>query len=102
MSTTVIATETVEVAARPWTETLHEWVTTVDHKRLAILYILYGLGFLVIAGIEALLFASNSCTRTAILFRRKCSIGCSRCTEPRGFSSWLCRFSSGLRITLYR
>jgi len=30
-------------------------VTTVDHKRLGILYILYALGFLVIAGVEALI-----------------------------------------------
>ena len=32
---------------------LHEWVTTVDHKRLGILYILYALVFLVIGGVEA-------------------------------------------------
>jgi cytochrome c oxidase subunit 1 len=32
---------------------LHEWVTTVDHKRLGILYIIYALIFLVIGGIEA-------------------------------------------------
>ena len=32
---------------------LHEWVTTVDHKRLGLLYILYALFFLVIGGIEA-------------------------------------------------
>ena len=32
---------------------LHEWVTTVDHKRLGILYILYALVFLVVGGIEA-------------------------------------------------
>ncbi len=32
---------------------LHEWVTTVDHKRLGILYIVYALVFLVIGGIEA-------------------------------------------------
>ncbi len=32
---------------------LHEWVTTVDHKRLGILYIVYALIFLVIGGIEA-------------------------------------------------
>ena len=34
-------------------EKLHEWVTTVDHKRLGILYIVYALVFLVIGGIEA-------------------------------------------------
>jgi cytochrome c oxidase subunit 1 len=34
-------------------ETLHEWVTTVDHKRLGILYIAYALVFLLIGGTEA-------------------------------------------------
>jgi cytochrome c oxidase subunit 1 len=38
---------------RPLTVRLHEWVTTVDHKRLGILYILFGLLFLVLGGIEA-------------------------------------------------
>ena len=35
-------------------EWLHGWITTVDHKRLGILYILYGLLFLVIGGLEAM------------------------------------------------
>src|SRR6202522_2968409 len=34
-------------------EWLHGWVTTVDHKRLGILYILFSVFFLVIGGIEA-------------------------------------------------
>jgi cytochrome c oxidase subunit I len=34
-------------------ERLHGWVTTVDHKRLGILYIVYSLVMLVIGGIEA-------------------------------------------------
>jgi cytochrome c oxidase subunit 1 len=42
-----------EVPVRPFTLRLHEWVTTVDHKRLGILYVLYGLIFLVLGGIEA-------------------------------------------------
>jgi cytochrome c oxidase subunit I len=42
-----------ELAARPLTLRLHEWATTVDHKRLGILYVLYGLIFLVLGGIEA-------------------------------------------------
>ena len=32
---------------------LHEWVTTVDHKKLGLMYIMLGLMFFVIAGIEA-------------------------------------------------
>jgi cytochrome c oxidase subunit I len=38
-----------------WLEVLHGWVTTVDHKRLGLMYIGYALLFLVIAGFEALL-----------------------------------------------
>src|SRR5438477_8865993 len=55
MSSDAIAIQTAEAAGRPWVETLHEWVTTVDHKRLGVLYILYALFFLVIGGIEATL-----------------------------------------------
>jgi cytochrome c oxidase subunit 1 len=40
--------------ARPWTATLHEWVTSVDHKQIGIMYVLMAVMFLVIAGIEAL------------------------------------------------
>jgi len=32
---------------------LHEWVVTVDHKRLGIMYVVAGLGFFLVAGIEA-------------------------------------------------
>src|SRR5499427_10942237 len=32
---------------------LHEWVVTVDHKRLGIMYVVTGFVFLVIGGIEA-------------------------------------------------
>jgi cytochrome c oxidase subunit 1 len=43
------------VAPRPWTDALHDWVTTVDHKKIGIMYVLMALVFLVIGGIEALL-----------------------------------------------
>ena len=39
--------------AKPFLDRAHEWITTVDHKRLGILYIVYALVFLVIGGIEA-------------------------------------------------
>lgn len=42
-----------EIPVRPLTLRLHEWVTTVDHKRLGILYVVYGLLFLALGGIEA-------------------------------------------------
>ena len=55
MSSEVMAIHSAGAASRPWVETLHEWVTTVDHKRLGILYILFALFFLVIGGIEAMI-----------------------------------------------
>src|SRR5262245_60899368 len=55
MSSDVIRIPGSQVESRPWVDTLHEWITTVDHKKLGILYILYGLGFLVVAGMEALI-----------------------------------------------
>jgi cytochrome c oxidase subunit I len=51
MSTTAIAIS--DRAARPLTLRLHEWVTTVDHKRLGILYVVYALIFLLVGGVEA-------------------------------------------------
>ena len=45
-------------AARPgklWLDVVAEWVTTVDHKRIGMLYIGYALIFLIIAGLEAVL-----------------------------------------------
>src|SRR5262245_15196352 len=55
MSSDAMAIPNVQVGGRPWVEVLHEWVTTVDHKLLGILYILYALIFLVIAGVEAII-----------------------------------------------
>src|SRR5215472_14340229 len=34
---------------------IHSWLVTVDHKKLGLMYIMYGLLFLVIAGLEATL-----------------------------------------------
>ena len=41
------------IAPRPFVDKLHEWVTTVDHKRIGILYVAFGLTFLLVGGIEA-------------------------------------------------
>jgi cytochrome c oxidase subunit I len=43
----------VRAPRRPFVDRLHGWVTTVDHKRLGLLYVAYGLTFLVIGGVEA-------------------------------------------------
>jgi cytochrome c oxidase subunit I len=40
-------------ARRPFVDVLQGWLTTVDHKRLGLLYIAYGLFFLVVGGVEA-------------------------------------------------
>jgi cytochrome c oxidase subunit 1 len=53
MASETIALTTVHDVPQPIGTILHGWVTTVDHKKLGILYILYALVFLVIGGIEA-------------------------------------------------
>src|ERR1700724_1198983 len=53
MSSEAMVIPTPEVLSRLWVERLHEWVITVDHKRLGILYVAYALLFLVVGGIEA-------------------------------------------------
>ena len=53
MSSESIALTAVREPSRPLGDALYSWVTTVDHKRLGILYILYAILFLVIGGIEA-------------------------------------------------
>jgi len=39
--------------AKPFFDQVHEWIVTVDHKKLGLMYIIYGILFLVIAGLEA-------------------------------------------------
>jgi cytochrome c oxidase subunit 1 len=53
MSSESVALTGVREPSRPFSDVLYSWVTTVDHKRLGILYILYGIVFLVFGGIEA-------------------------------------------------
>ena len=45
--------QTANVPRRLWLEVLHGWVTTVDHKKIGLMYIAYALIFLVIAGLNA-------------------------------------------------
>jgi cytochrome c oxidase subunit 1 len=53
MASESVAITGVYDGARPIGERLHDWVVTVDHKKLGILYILYAVLFLIIGGIEA-------------------------------------------------
>ncbi|MCS6852772.1 MAG: cytochrome c oxidase subunit I [Gemmataceae bacterium] len=43
------------VESPPWPARVHDWLTTVDHKKLGIMYVALAMGFLIIGGIEALL-----------------------------------------------
>src|SRR5258705_3338087 len=44
---------TIETPEAGWLASVHEWVVTVDHKRLGVMYVLAGLAFFLIAGVEA-------------------------------------------------
>src|SRR5262245_11176253 len=54
MSSDAITIDFPRAESRPWAETLHDWVTTVDHKRIGLLYVAYALLYLIVAGAEAL------------------------------------------------
>src|ERR1700723_2235980 len=47
--------QTVEVKRRPPLDVVYEWVSTVDHKKIGLMYIAYALIFLLIGGLEAVL-----------------------------------------------
>ena len=53
MASESIPLPAVHEISQPIGVTLHDWVVTVDHKKLGILYILYALVFLVVGGVEA-------------------------------------------------
>ena len=58
MTTTPVIQAIDETAAsqgRPPLNVVYEWLTTVDHKKIGLMYIVYALIFLVIAGFEAVL-----------------------------------------------
>src|SRR6202453_5141983 len=54
MASDAITVPVGQINARPWVDELHQWLTTVDHKRLGILYIVSSLLFLGFGGVEAL------------------------------------------------
>src|SRR5258706_4530045 len=53
MATESLALPQPAITTSPFVDRLHGWTTTVDHKRLGMLYIGYALIFLSIGGIEA-------------------------------------------------
>ena len=59
----------------PLLETLHGWVTTVDHKRLGILYVVFGIVFLAVGGFEAALIRFQLAVPNNDLSRPRSSTG---------------------------
>src|SRR6202041_1620718 len=55
MASDAITVPVGQTEARPWVDELHQWLTTVDHKRLGIFYIVSSLLFLAVGGVEALI-----------------------------------------------
>ncbi len=59
MATSTTALEAIDVtsppARPPGSGVVFEWLTTVDHKKIGLMYIVYALLFLVVAGIQAML-----------------------------------------------
>src|ERR1700739_4925721 len=54
MSTDSFALDPTQIVSRrPLVDLLHGWITTVDHKRLGILYVLFGLLMFAVGGMEA-------------------------------------------------
>src|SRR5208282_2730217 len=60
--------EPVTLSRPPLVDVLHSWVTTVDHKRIGIMYIVMALAFMVIAGVEAALMRLQLFVPRAKLF----------------------------------
>ena len=59
---------------------LWSWITTVDHKRIGILYGTTAFFFFLMGGIEALLLRIQLGRRTTRSWRRTRTTSCSRCT----------------------
>jgi len=55
MSANAMVIGNVETVDRTWLGILHSWLTTLDHKRIGVLYVLYALFFIVVGGVEAVL-----------------------------------------------
>ena len=86
----------------PWTGVLHEWVTTVDHKKLGIMYFLMALSFLVVGGVEALVM------RFQLLSAESKAVPPGAVTTPYRYSvlrgehrqciDWLCARRAGREV----
>ena len=59
---------------------IYGWLTTVDHKRIAVLYCMASLFFMLLGGIEAMLIRTQLACRTTPSSRPTPTTRCSRCT----------------------
>ena len=46
-----VVASTEQDSVKPLFDRVHEWIVTVDHKRLGLMYFCYGIVFLIIGGI---------------------------------------------------
>ena len=80
MSTEALPVASSAAAPVPFIDRLHGWVTTVDHKRLGLLYLGYALLFLVFGGLEAAVMRCQLKGPQSTWSPRRPSTACSRCT----------------------
>ena len=78
-----MATTTLHPAATTYKSGLYDWVTTTDHKKIGIMYIINSFLFFFIGGILALAVRSElGDVRDCSSSRPRPTTNCSRCT-PR-------------------
>ena len=65
------------------TSTVLSWLTTVDHKRIGILYGVTAFAFFLLGGIEALVIRLQLAVPNNTVVSAQPSTRCSRCTAPR-------------------
>ncbi len=75
---------------RSWPAILHDWVTTVDHKKIGLMYIGMAIFYLVVGGCEALLIRWQLFYAHNNFLRPTRSTSSSRCTAQPWSSSWAC------------
>ena len=78
-----MATTALHPAASGYRSTLYEWVTTTDHKKIGIMYVINSFLFFFLGGILALGVRTELARPgPPVRRRRRPTTSCSRCT-PR-------------------
>ena len=77
MATTTLAPEGKAAYERSW---VLDWLTTVDHKKIGVLYIVNSFVFFFFAGLLALVIRSELAVRASSSSTRARSTSPSRCT----------------------